>query len=129
MKSKGFCSALIIIFVALLGCQSKDSSTLPNELLGVWKTAAPKYKDCSFVLKEGFIIYISGNLLENIDVNFISRIEKTPRDAGIFYTLHCLKSKGQEFIVSFYYYPEEGGIIRFKNQNRIDWKKDKKAEY
>jgi hypothetical protein len=128
MKSKGFWSALMIILVALLACQSKDASTLPHELLGVWKTTVPKYKDCSFILKQGFVIYLSGELLENIDVNFISRIDKSPRDKGTLYTLYCLKEKGQEFIVSFYYYPEKGGLIRFKNQNRIDWKRDKRTK-
>jgi hypothetical protein len=128
MKSKGIFSAYIIIFVLLFGCQSEAPSTLPNELLGVWKTAEPKYADCSFILKEGFIIYLSGDLLENIDVNFISSVEEIPKNKTILYVLHCQKSTTQEFTVSFHYYPSEGGI-RFKNQNRIEWKKDKNAKY
>jgi hypothetical protein len=128
MKSKGIFFAPIIIFLMLFGCQSKAPSTLPNELLGVWKTAEPKYTDCAFILKEGFIIYLSGDLLENIDVNFISSVEEIPKNNTILYVLQCKKSTNQDFKVSLHYDPSRHAI-RFKNQNRIEWKKDKNAKY
>jgi hypothetical protein len=128
MKSKGIFSAAIVILLMLFGCQSEAPSTLPKELLGVWKTAEPKYTDCAFILKEGFIIYLSGDLLENIDVNFISSVEEIPKNKSILYILHCKKSTSQEFTVSLHYYPSSGAI-RFKNQSRTEWKKDKNARY
>ena len=128
MKSKSIFLALAIL-IPFIGCHSKESITVSSELAGVWKTSAPKYKDCFFELNEHLIIFVSGDLLENIDVNFISKIESTHKERQILYSIYYENLEDQEFKFSFYYDPSKGGVIRFKNQEKIEWRKGNYSEY
>ena len=121
MKSECILLALTI-FVSFFGCQLKEPATLPDELLGVWKTSAPRYKDCFFELTKDTITFANTDL-DNIDVNSISKIEKIHKEKGILYTIHYENREGQEYKFFFYYDPSRGGTIRFKNQEGIEWRK------
>lgn len=111
------------IFVLAGGCQSKESIKLPSELAGVWKTSAPKYRNCTFELNDRFIIFRNGNHLENIDVNFVSKIERVHKDDGTLYKICYEDLDGQDFKFSFYFESSTTGTIRLKNQKKIAWKK------
>ncbi len=121
MKSECILLALAI-FVSFFGCQLKEPATLPDELLGVWKTSAPKYKDCFFQLTKDAITFANRDL-DNIDVNSILKIEKIHKEKGILYTIHYENREGQECKFFFYYDPSKGDAIRFKNQEGIEWRK------
>ncbi len=121
MKSE--CILLVLaIFVSFFGCQFKGPATVPDELLGVWETSAPKYKDCFLRLTKDTLTFANRDL-DNIDVNSISKIEKIHREKGILYTIHYENREGQEYKFPFYYDPLKGGAIRFKNQEGIEWRK------
>ena len=121
MKSE--CILLVLaIFVSFFGCQSKGPATVPDELLGVWETSAPKYENCFFRLTKDTLTFANIDL-DNIDVNSISKIEKIHREKGILYTIHYENREGQEYKFLFYYDPFRGGAIRFKNQEQIEWRK------
>ena len=122
MKTKNIFLALAIL-ASLLACQSKENKVVSDELAGVWKTSAPKYKDCFFELNEHFVIFVNGHLLENIDINFISKIKSIHNKREILYNIYYENLESQEFKLSFYYDPSDGGIIRFKNQEKIEWRK------
>ena len=122
MKSKRILLALAI-FTSLFGCQPKESRTVPGELVGVWKTPAPKYRDCYFELTGDLIIFANEALLDKEDVNSIRRIEKIHKGKLILFTIHYKNREGLEYEFSFYYDPSKGGAIRFKNQLQIEWKK------
>jgi len=123
MKSKCFFMALTIL-TTLVGCQSRDAIEVPSDIAGAWVTFAPKYKDCSFELNKRFIIFTNGDLLENIDVNFISKVEKTADDIRTSYNIYYKDLEGNKFKLSFYFDPSIGGTIRFKNQQDIEWKRN-----
>ena len=122
MRSKGILLALVIS-TSIFGSQCRESRTVPSELVGVWETPAPKYKDCYFELTENLIIFANEAHLEKKDVNLISRIEKIHKGKRILYTIHYENKEGQEYKFSFYYDPSKGGAIKFKNQLRIEWRK------
>ena len=107
----------------------KENNEIPDELAGVWRTSAPKYKDCFFDLNEHLIIFANGHLLENIDVNFISKIKNTHMGSQVLYIIYYENLENQEFKLSFYYDPSNGGVIRFKNQEKIKWWKEKYVRY
>jgi hypothetical protein len=121
MKSKGILVALAIL-ACLFGCQPEEPATVPDELLGVWETSAPKYKDSFFELTKDTLTFANRDL-DYIDVNSISKIEKIHREKGILYTIHYENREGQEYKFAFYYDPLRGGAIRFKNQDQIEWRK------
>ena len=127
MKIKTTFLALAIL-TSFLTCQSKENSTVPDELAGVWKTSVLKYKNCFFELNKDIIIFANGNLLENRDVNFISKIESTPKEGQILYSIYYVNLEDKKFKFSFYYDPSNGGIIRFKNQEKIEWRKALKLD-
>jgi hypothetical protein len=128
MKSK---SILLIIafFVSLLGCESRRLESVPAELIGVWKTSAPKYEYCSFELTKDYIIFINGHFAEHTDVNFIVKAERVPERRHFLYTIHYENLHGQKYKFGFYHYPLKDGVIRFKNQKFIEWKKVRSIKY
>jgi len=124
MKSE--CILLVLaIFVSFFGCQSKGPVTFPDELLGVWETSAPKYKDCFFELTENSIIFANLTSVNKAHVsrNSIRKFEKIQKEKGLLYTIHYEDAKGQEYKFPFYYDPSKGGAIRFMNQEQIEWRK------
>ena len=123
MKIKNILLALAIL-ASFLVCQLKENNKIPDELAGVWRTSAPKYKDCFFDLNEHLIIFGNGHLLENVDVNFISKIKNTHMGRQLLYIIYYKNLQNQEFKLSFYYDPSNGGIIRFKNQEKIEWRRE-----
>ncbi len=124
MRSKGIMLALVI-FSSLFGFQCEESKTVPGELIGVWRTSAPKYADCYFELTQDLIIFANEAHLEKRSVNRISGIKKTDRGEQVLYTfsyeVHFEDEEGKKGKFSFYYDPSEGGSIRFKNQPKMKW--------
>ena len=121
MKGKIFLIGFIIL--ALLGGSScQKEIVVPNELLGVWETSAPKYEGCYFEVTKDEIIFkdIEG------DINFfkISKIEteQDPNEEFITYIItHDLEERAYD--LALLYFPGEEGTIRFKNQTNIVWVK------
>jgi hypothetical protein len=122
MKSRRVFLALAFS-VSLIGCEPKGPETVPEDLMGVWKTSAPKYKACSFELSTDNLVFRNERLREHSEVGFIAKTEKISERNHISYTIHHKNLEGQVSKLTFYYYPLKGGTIRFKNQKRIEWKK------
>jgi hypothetical protein len=122
MKSR-YILLVLATFTLLFGCQFREPTALPGELLGVWKTSAPKYKRCFFEITKDSITFANRDVSEGLDVNIISKIEKTHGEKRILYTIHYKKNEGEEYKLPFYYDPSKGGTIRFKNQKEIEWRK------
>ncbi len=122
MKSK-YIIVVLSIFSLLFGCQPREPTAIPDELLGAWKTSAPKYKRCFFQIKKDSITFVNRDSLEGPDINTIVKIEITKKEKQILYTIHYKKMKGEEYKFAFYYDTSEGSIIRLKNQKEIEWRK------
>jgi len=122
MKSK-YIIVVLSTFSLLFGCQPREPTAIPDELLGVWKTSAPKYKRCFFEITKDSITFVNRDSLEGHDINTIVKIEITKVEKQILFTIHYKKMKGEEYKFSFYYDMSEGGTIRFKNQKEIEWRK------
>ncbi len=122
MKSRRILAALVTL-VCLFGCRSGKNKTVPDELLGVWKTSGPKHADRFFELKKDVIVFGTGG--SSVTANSIFEVEEVreEKEKMVLYTIHYTNEKGGEYIFSFYYDPTNGGTIRFKNQMQIEWKK------
>lgn len=114
---------ILVIFVSLIGCLPWGPEAVPNELIGVWKTSAPKYKDCSIELTRDYIIFTNSHLGAYVDTNFVLRMKKV-RERGYFLcTIRYENIREQRYDFSFYYDPTKGGVIRLKNRIDVEWKK------
>ena len=114
---------VLSIPIFLLGCQAKEDETLPPELMGMWTSAAPRFKNDTLELSKENIVFTSGEFQDYISVNFIVKVEKTPERNHLFYTIHYENIEGQKYKLSLYYYPNQGNVIRLKNQLEFEWKK------
>ena len=120
MKLKN--TLLILVFsVFLVECQSGGLETVPTEIIGVWKTSAPNYKNGSFELTEDLIVFRNSGPPQYTSVNSIVRIERAAEGQDLLYTVHYENTQGEEYLFAFYHYPTQGGTIRLKNQRGIEW--------
>jgi len=118
---------VLIVFIFLLvffAFQCGKKPTVPDDLIGVWKTSAPQYEDRFFEIKKDQIIFGTGD--GNSDTHRINNIEmeKIRGVESRLYTIHYKNLEGQEYKFSFYYDPIKHGVIRFKNQDNIVWTRE-----
>lgn len=113
----------IVVLVASIALMHDRPTLVPDELIGVWTTSNPKYADRSLELSIGTVVF--GTSKESVDVYFVSNVKKTVLDSNTLYTVYFHRLDGTDDEVSFYYSPENGGVIQFKNQKHIKWIKAK----
>lgn len=120
MRSRNILAALAI-FLCLCGCQSDEYSTLPDELVGVYKTSAPGYEDNSLELRKDEIVFGVGD--SKFTVNRILRVKIAPEaEAKTFLiTIGYSDQNGEEKETSLIYDQRGAESIRFKNQPQIEW--------
>ena len=116
-------SVFILIIVSIFIFYSKEDGGVPDSLIGRWTTSESRYKDRFLELSDATFTYGLGEDKE--DVYFISSIEKNIQDNNTLYTINYSNIDGLEYTRSFYYYPANGGVIKFKNQKHIKWTKEK----
>ena len=114
----------IVVLVACLGCPSKITS-VPENLIGIWRTESPNYADRIFELRKNEVVFQIGE--GKFESHRITNIEKeeNQKEKKILYILSYKGEKGHETKFLFYHYPEERGAIRFKNQQEMVWTKQK----
>ncbi len=110
------------VLAPLFGCQSRNT-TVPDGLVGVWKSSAPKYADRSFEITKDSVIIRAGQ--KTLSTRSISNIETTS-GKNINFNIFLLNQKeGEETEFSFYYDPKNNGEIRLKNPVNIAWTKER----
>jgi hypothetical protein len=124
MKSKRLFAVLSIIIIAFThGCGKK--AAVPDELVGTWETMDLKYKDILFELTKEKIIFRT--LKGDLNASTIKRIKtkKVPDTNETLYIIIYVDLEGMEAVFSIYFNPKGGGEIRFQNQPKITWTKEK----
>jgi hypothetical protein len=119
MKSVRF-FAVLALSTLLIACGTKKHPTLPEELVGVWKTSAPKYADRYFELQRNTIIFGTGE--GTTSTHLIDSVEEARKGDQILYTISYTED-GKRYEWSFYYDPAHSKSIRLKNQAPMVWTK------
>ena len=109
----------VVLAAASLGCRSERTTTVPNELVGVWKTSEPRYADRFLELTTTSIVFGAGE--GAADIRPISGVQKVREQGGLLYTVLYANAEGREATFSFYYDPAPPGTIRLKNQRSFEW--------
>jgi hypothetical protein len=112
--------ASAIVITALSGCGGKVQPSVPEELVGKWKTSAPEYADRFFKLGKGSLSFGIGE--GKTELYFIKQIEKVYEKGSTLFTLYYENVEGEEYQISFYYNQTEG-VVRLKNQKEMAWRK------
>lgn len=115
--------AVLILCIIFFGWHCGYERIAPNELVGKWKTTAPKYADRFFKIdREIITIGTGGETFEIYTIKKITR-KKNPTEGSLLYTIYSKNEEGIEYKFALYYAPEKGGVIRLKNQRDIVWTK------
>jgi hypothetical protein len=110
---------LVLILFSFTGCQK--SIPVPQQLIGVWKTSAPKYEDRYLKITEDSLTYGIGNG-EEVSHN-IDKIDVDQENGETMYTFHYKDAEGEKWELALSYSPASG-TIKLKNKNDI-WEKVK----
>ncbi|HON37627.1 MAG TPA: hypothetical protein PLY57_02525 [Deltaproteobacteria bacterium] len=113
--------AFVVVSMAFLaGCNT--SSTIPEGLIGVWQTDEEESADVTFDFSRERIVISSGTGV------FEYTVEKVEEDKGhlyqsTLYSIYYLDRDGEINLMHLLYSPEDGGIIRFKSDQDVVWRK------
>ena len=109
----------LLFLILLAGC--KGEVVVPQHLIGVWETPAPKYADRYMKFSEHTLIYGIG---EGEEVSHeIEKIDTAQTDGGTLYTFHYRDSEGEKWTLIFTYSPDTR-TIQMKNSDEI-WEQTK----
>ncbi len=114
--------AVLAVFVCFFGCRPERDGTIPDALIGVWRTSTPGYEDNSLELRKDQILF--GVTPTEFNVNSVFKVE-TVRPAGektSLITIYYTDEEGKDNASSIYYDETPPGSIRFKNQMQIEWR-------
>ena len=111
---------LVLLLVgAFSGCRGALLESVPDELVGVWKTTSPRYEDRFFEISEDLIVLGTGG--RNTEAHRILSIREALEDERLLYAISYESAEGEEYGFFFYYDPAGSGVIRFKNQQNMAW--------
>jgi hypothetical protein len=114
--------ALLILLAAWVWPSSNKQ--VPKELMGEWHTTDPNYADRSFEINSVCINFTTGG--GKVSTGFIKEVKEVSEGSLTLYTIsYTVDDAPNE--VSFYYDQSKGKVIRFKNQEKIVWKKDQES--
>jgi hypothetical protein len=106
-----------------MGCQAREPVAVPRQLHGVWKTQEPKYADTYFELREGDVVL--GSEAGRSAPHRVTTVTAEPQEGATFYRItYRNAAEGVDDTLVFYHYPAPGGLIRFKSQQDIAWRKE-----
>lgn len=127
MKLKWIVIPAVIVAVTIIMLHFKKNRDIPLNLIGKWTTSAPRYQDRFFEIAKETLTYGLGG--DKLDVYPISSIEESLEGNNRLYTINYKNTDGLKFTQSFYYHPGNGGSIQLKNQEHIEWRKAKDADF
>ena len=107
-------------FGAVSGGNAGTGMTIPDPLVGIWKTTAPNYAGRFFQITKDIVVFSIGD--GQTDMHPITNVDLRREEGRSLYTISYLSPDGEEYKFPFYYEPADDGLIRFKNQQRMVWK-------
>lgn len=106
---------------ALAACSSRKTEPLPGDLIGVWTTDTPRYRDRYLELREDAIVFgTGGGKFETYRIVDVYSVRKGPER---LYEVGYVVSERDRATISFYY---ANGILRLKNQEKTSWQKKRR---
>ncbi len=111
---------VIALCTTFWGCSFHRVVSMPEDLIGVWKTADKRYADRYFELHADRVIFSTGGW--GVTAHPIDRIEEHHEDGKILYIIYYPSEEGEPSQFSFYHDSNQS-VIRFQNQEQFEWVK------
>jgi len=114
----------LAVLIAIITINCGKITTASDELIGIWKASDLRYKDTSFEIKKKAITFRT----KEGDINKFTIIkikkELMQDQEWVEYTIFYRDRDLQKAEFPFYFLSSDSGVIRFKNQPYLVWKKD-----
>jgi hypothetical protein len=112
---------VVAVGLVLLGIRLlPENRTVPDELLGVWRTEAPSHADRPFGITDTTLIFHTGPA--DSVVYPILRVRQAEGEGTTLYTFDY-EVEGARFELAFYYRTRPDASIQFRNQPQLEWRK------
>lgn len=122
LRDKGVLFLIVLMFSITASCAKISAS--PKELIGIWKASDIRYRGTSFEIKKDAITFQDKNGDKNSYSIIEIKREFLPDKKWALYTLCYLDNNLKKMEFPFYFRSSDEGMIRFKNQPSLIWKKD-----
>jgi hypothetical protein len=99
----------------------EEHGMVPQQVLGTWTTTDSDYADRAFEIRKNSVVFHTGG--SDYTVHLIENVEVEDLDGPILVTIYYSQDLGTN-IFSFYYDPIDGGVITFRNQRDMEWRRD-----
>ena len=118
-KTKLKMTLVIWVFLPVLfGCEPERKIVVPDHLVGIWDTEAPKYANHDLQFTKESVVFIAGG--NPVAIYPIKKIDEIRGKENISYKITYL-SLGKKYKLSFTYDSANGGVIVIKNRNGVEW--------
>ncbi len=109
---------LWIFLPVVFGCEPERKIIVPDHLVGLWDTEAPKYANHDLEFTKESVVFKEG--ADPIAIYPIKKIQEIREKENISYKMTYI-SLGKKYKFSFTYNPANGGVIVIKNRNGVEW--------
>ena len=117
-------TAAILLILLAAWVWPAPNKQVPKELVGAWHTKDPNYADRTFEIDSVCINFTTGG--GAVSTGFIKEVKEVSEGSRTLYTIsYTVDNTPNE--VSFYYDSNKGNSIRFKNQEKTVWTKEKSS--
>lgn len=125
MKIKiGLFIIFAVVAAAIIFRINSIPDPLPEDIIGVWHSDSPGYKDRYFELSDAIMVFGQGG--RHLDIQFITRIKVKKIRGGLTqYTIHHKDNFGFEQQTVFFIKRAEVNTLWFNNQEYVTWQKFK----
>lgn len=115
---------LLAVFIVFAAHSCMQTSKVPDELIGVWKTTDSEYTGTFLELTADKIII--GKKGGDVDAYTIKKIkrEKVKGSEELYFVITYIDLGEKEYKFPLYFNPEDGGKIRWANRPKIIWTKE-----
>jgi hypothetical protein len=122
-RSREWSRWLLLLSMLLLvpGCGRERIKEAPPELLGVWRTDHPDYRDRYMEIRPREIVFGTG--AGTSATYLINRLRLSETESRIDYTIYYDNEEGQEYAFSIIYEYQGGGQIMLPNQRNMVWRR------
>jgi len=114
---------LLTVFIVFTAHSCLQTSKVPDELIGVWKTTDSEYTGTFLELTVDKIII--GKKGGDVDAYAIKKIkrEKVKGSEELYFVITYKDLDEKEYKFPIYFNPADGGMIRWANRPKIIWTK------
>jgi len=109
---------IMLMLMACISCQNQNSATVPEHLIGIWRSADARYADRYLEFSKNLVTFGTGSNSEA--THHVQKVEPEKfDDNGIVYTFYYKDKERETGQLTLTYNPGPVPNIRLKNHREI----------